>query len=164
MNTGPTFAIPSGPPNIAYTQLIDYDGGASPVYIGLAVSRRTQSQLLVVTSMSKAAVAVVTITAHGLYTGNTVVISNASNDWAAVNGIQIVTSTGANTFTIPINSTGFSGSFDGIIQTYSPQTSKPIWAIQKLFYSGANVIRMAWAQGQAGEAFVWDSRAAYAYC
>lgn len=164
MNTGPTFATPSGPPNIAYTQLIDYDGGASPVYIGLAVSRRTQPKLLVVTSVSKANPGVVTVTAHGLTTGNTVFVSGASGDWAALNGIQIVTSTGANTFTIPINTTAFAGSFDGIIQTYSPQTSQPIWAIQKLFYSGTSVIRTAWAQGQAGEAFIWDNRTTYAYC
>jgi hypothetical protein len=58
-------------------------------------------------SVSQAASAVVTITAHGFSTGD-VVILEGTTGMLQVSGIPFsITVTGANTFTIPVNSAGF---------------------------------------------------------
>jgi hypothetical protein len=45
--------------------------------------------------------------AHGLTSGQRVLISGATGSWVPVNGTFTITKTGASTFTIPVDSTGF---------------------------------------------------------
>jgi len=68
---------------------------------------------LTVTSISKASPAIVTVTGHGLSTGDAVTISGATGDWAALNGTQKITRTGVDTFTIAVDTSAFAGNFDG---------------------------------------------------
>ena len=42
-------------------------------------------------------------------------------------------------------------------------TSAPRWRIQKLIYSGSNVVSVRFADGTAGFGKVWDNRASYTY-
>lgn len=163
MFTGPTISVTFGPPNSAYTQLLDYQSGVSPIYQGLAKSRRMTPKLLVVTSVTAAAAAVVTIASHGLTSGNSVIISGATGDWAGLNGTQVITVINSNSFSVPVNSSAYASSFNGIMQTYAPQTSQPIWAIQKFVYSGTSLVSILNCQGQSGEAFIWDNRTSLQY-
>lgn len=70
--------------------------------------RHTGPILIVISGASKASPVVITATAHGLSTGDTVLINSVAG-MVELNGLQHdVTVTGANTFTIPVDSTGFS--------------------------------------------------------
>ncbi len=151
-------------PDVAETTMYDYAGGATVTYIGKAKSSR-QPVPLTVTSYSKANPGVVTVTAHGLNDDNTVTIFGATTaGWTALNGTtQKVLRTGANTFTIAVDTSGYAGTFDGKMTTTSPQTSKAMWAIQKYYYSGTNVIRTANASGTTAENQVWDDIATLAF-
>lgn len=59
------------------------------------------------TGVSQANPAVVTITAHGLVTGDSVLIYGVTGMQQISGQVYVVTVTGANTFTIPVNSSGF---------------------------------------------------------
>jgi len=67
--------------------------------------------------ISNAAAAVFTQNGHGLSTGNVIAVRGGLVGWAGINGNHSITVTSANTFTVPINSTGF-GTLTGSI-TYS---------------------------------------------
>lgn len=66
-----------------------------------------------ITSSSVASPSVITATAHGLTTGETIRISGHTGSTPTINGVHPITNTGANTFTIPVNVTvgGTGGSF-----------------------------------------------------
>jgi hypothetical protein len=147
-----------------WTPLTDYGGGTTAIYAGMAYSRQPESTLPV-TSVSTAAAAVVTSAAHGLATDNGVTISGATGDWAALNGTRAITVTGTNTFTIAVNSTGFTGTFNGRIATTAPQTSKAQWQIDKYYYdvTGNLQIRTGHANGTTQANNIWDNRASLIY-
>jgi len=155
----PSPVLPSiGPPDTAWTGINDYGGGSTILYSGLAKSIQ-QPFTLTVTSVSKASSAVVTVTAHGLDTDNIVTVTGGTGEWTGVNGAQIITKVDANSFTIPVATTGYSGSFAGSISTLAPRTSAACWSIQKYYYSGSNLVRSAWANGNAAANAIWDNRA-----
>lgn len=61
-----------------------------------------------ITTVSKAAAAVCSATAHGLLTGDGVLISGATGTgWSAINALFPVTRLNDDTFSIPVNSSGF---------------------------------------------------------
>ena len=168
---GLNVTVSGGPPPEAWTTISDYAGGSNLVYQGSARSFQP-TVTLTVTSVSKANPAVVTVTTHGLPTGATVVISGGTGDWAGLNGTQTITNTGANTFTVPVNSSAFASTFAGTITTNSPQTSAAIWAIQKNFYTANQLTNTMWAVspfpsatapnpagGSVGPVNIWDNRA-----
>lgn len=166
---GLNVTVSGGPPPEAWTQIFDYNGN-NLVYTGWARSAQSPTQTLTVTSVSKANPAVVTITAHGLPTGSTVTVAGGTGDWAGLNGTYTATNTGANTFTVPKDTSGYAGTFAGTITTSSPQTSRAIWAIQKNFYNGSNQLtNTMWAVGvdgtggAVGPVNIWDNRATLQY-
>lgn len=59
------------------------------------------------TAISNAAAAVFTKTTHGLVNGNTIAVRGGNGNWAGINGNHVVTVLTPNTFSIPVNSTGF---------------------------------------------------------
>jgi hypothetical protein len=65
------------------------------------------------TAISKAAAAVVTITNHGLLTGNIVEINDAlGGDFVNLNSTKhVITVLTVDTFTIPVNTSGYSGTY-----------------------------------------------------
>jgi hypothetical protein len=78
--------------------------GTTVVADGGVSSGRTAVSVTAATNANPAAL---TSTAHGLSTGDRVTLAGATGSWAPVNGTWTVTVTGANTFTIPVDSTGF---------------------------------------------------------
>lgn len=61
-----------------------------------------------ITAATSASPIVLTSASHGLVTGDTVVFSTFTGDWAALNGIRYtVTRLGTNTFSIPVDGSGF---------------------------------------------------------
>ncbi len=165
MPSGPNIVTPdvSAPPREGYTALSDNAGGSAVVYQGRARSVRNDYATLTGATISKANPAVVTFTNHGLDTDNLVVISGATSGWVTINASFIITKIDANTFSIAINSSGFSGTFDGVVKTNAPQTSAPIWSINKIYYSSNSTVRVAWAVGSPTENQIWDNRAILSY-
>ena len=137
--------------------------GENLIYVGKAMGRRDRAISLTVTAVSTAASASVSVTAHGLGSGNAVTIAGATGDWAGLNGTHVITVTGANAFTVAVNSSAFTGTFDGTITTFAPQTNATVWQIQRNTYTGTQVTRQEWAEGTTALKFAWDSRASYAY-
>lgn len=99
-----------------------------------------------VSSVSNASPAVVTATAHGfdyqsLATVTPIVkITGASGGWAGLNGVWIATPTGANTFTVPVDTSGF-GTFSGqsiTVTTYAARTTSAVWRVRKYVYNASN--------------------------
>jgi len=62
---------------------------------------------LVISAASNATAAVLTCAAHLLITGNIVIITGFTAGWTGANGTYSVTYVGVNTFSIPVNSSGF---------------------------------------------------------
>jgi hypothetical protein len=158
MQTSPSV----GPPPEAWTVVLDFSGGAQPVYVGKARSVHPPAALTI-SAVSAAAAASFTSTAHGIDTDNAIQIENATGDWAAMNGTQKITRTGADTFTIAVNSSAFAGAFDGTVTTTAPRTSAAYWQILKQYYSGDANVRVANCNGSVQPLYVYDSRASYAY-
>ncbi len=162
---GPTFDTNQGPPKEAGCELtayhatnggVEYQGWAKPIQPAVAIAVR---------AVYKASAAQVdTGVNHGLNTGNAVEFAGATGDWAAMNGTQIITYEDADSFSVPVASTGFSGSFNGTMTTTSPQTTKAQWAIKRWFYDAdGNVIRRAWATGDPSPNQIWTSASALSY-
>jgi hypothetical protein len=157
-------SITQVPPGVAATMVYDVAGGSNIVYQGESLSSQSSPTTLTVSAVSKANPAAITSTAHGLLSDNLVTISGATGSWAALNGSRIITVTGANNFTVAVDSSGFSGSFDGSITTACPRTSAAVWAIMKNYYDvSSNLTRTAWAGGDTNMAHVWDNRASLDY-
>lgn len=158
-----SFTPSTGPPNESWTSLNDYDGSGNQTYAGLARSFQPTFTFASAT-ISKAAAGSVGYTAHGMTSGQSVTISGASGDWAALNGTQqIVTVTGVNAFTIPVNTSGYSGSFDGVVTTNAPRTNATCWSISQNYYSGTSLTRNAWCNSTTSPIYAWDSRTTYAF-
>lgn len=154
-----------GPPLSAWTSIAAYD--ATPgnlVYSGLARSRQNPFTYTVTTLTAANPGVVTTSAAHGLASDNTVEISGAVGDWAALNATHKITVLSSTTFSIPVNTSAYAGTFAGKLSTTAPRTNAACWAISKNVYDGSNeFIKGMWASGSPGDAFVWDDRATLAY-
>lgn len=85
--------------------------------------RHLGSVLVVISGASKASPVSITATAHGLSTGDVVLIASVLG-MVELNGLQHkITVTGANTFTIPVDSTGFTTYSSGGTATKEAATS-----------------------------------------
>jgi hypothetical protein len=149
-----------GNPPEAWTTLQDKASGSFVMYIGKAKSHQ-QPYAVTVSAVSKAAAAAFTATAHGLASDNLITISGATEDWKALNGTHIITVTGADGFTIAVDSSEYSGDFDGTVTTTAPSTAKAIWSIHKVY--DADATRTAYAGGSSDPNQVWGNRASLSY-
>lgn len=107
-----------------------------------------------ISAASNAAAVVMTSNAHGFDTTvrPKITISGGTGNWAAVNGTFVATPTGANTFTIPVDSTTF-GAVTGtlVFTTTAPRTTVAEWAVQVYGYDGsANQVSKAWLNATTG--------------
>lgn len=144
----------------AYSNQFDYGGGNNLIYTGYAKSFQPTTTFTYGT-LTTANPCQITITGHGLTTGQSVVITGGSGNWAGLNGTWIATVVDANNITVPVNSSAYTGSFAGTIQTNAPLTTQPIWAIQKNMYNGSNqLVASAWAGGSPGTVNIWNNRTA----
>lgn len=123
-----------------------YTGGGYLEYLCEALSVQPKPAVIVISGASNADPVSFTATSHGLdYPSAATVkplvrISGATGGWAGINGVWAATVTGANAFTIPVNSTGF-GSFSGqtiVVETFCPRTTDPVWRVKKFVYDGSN--------------------------
>lgn len=152
------------PPIVAWSSINDYDGSSNLIYFGYALSRQPNAVTLTGATISKAASGVVTFVAHGLQSDQSVTIAGGTGDWAGVNGAQKITKIDADTFSIPINTSGYAGTFAGTVTTTAAQTNALCWSIQKNYYDGSNrLTRSAWANGVTTALYAWDSRTTYPY-
>ena len=174
-----------GPAPTAHQKLIYYDGSNRAEYVCVARSNQPE-RVLTVASISKANPAVVTVTGHGFGDYATfgatikpvIKITGMSGNWAGINGVWVGTVTAANTFTIPVNTSAYSGTADTTarVTTTSPRTSDAVWSINRFFYdSSGNFVASAWAAnpggasatdakaGQTSMSFACGSRTSYAY-
>jgi hypothetical protein len=106
------------------------------------------STFVSISGVSKATAAVVTSAAHGFPAGSrpSVTISGATGTgWTAINAAFTATVTGVDTFTIPVNSTGF-GTLGGtvVFKTTAPRTVMPEWKIKKFVYTAGVLDWSGW--------------------
>jgi len=149
---GPEVSISQLPP-LNPGQLIYGYSGTNLIYTCYAHSgSSTPSGPNAISGVSKANPAIVTSSGHGFNVNSRpkVTISGATGTgWTAINATWTATILDANTFSIPIDSTGF-GTLAGtvIFTTTAPQTNQPVWAVKLYTYDGSNnLIFSAWLNG-----------------
>lgn len=114
---------------------------------------RPRTALVSISAIGAAAAAVVTSTGHGLTIGTNprVTISGVTGagGWIASNATWTATVIDANTYSIPLNSSAYTGSAGGtmVFTTTAPRQTVAEWAVQIIGYSGANVVYKAWLGG-----------------
>lgn len=157
------------PPPVAWAQRIAYDASNQPEYIGWALSSQMSPTVVTAgvgfTSITDASnTATVAWTAHGLKTGNRVVVSGATVD-TDLNGTYIITVTGADAFTFTTASVSDAAYTEATltITTYAPREGDSVWAIQKNVYSTSYVTSIHYAEGTTAPIHSWTGRAALAY-
>lgn len=160
----------SAPPTEGWSTISSYDGANNFEYSGFARSKQSVLYTFPSATISAAATAVITATAHGMQAASAVTIAGGVGAWAAINGTRIITVIDADTFSVAVNSSGFAGTFAGTVSTFAPRTNAACWSIQRTFYVNANYLyRSTWAcdptstGGTPAPIFAWDSRATYAY-
>jgi hypothetical protein len=156
-----------GPPQYSWTNLFFYIPASTNLeYICMARSAQNSFSWSIgsgLTSIVDAAntATVTTSTAHGLSAGNLVTISGATAD-TDLNGSYYVQAVGsATTFDITtanVTDTTYN-SAPLAVATTAPRSSAAIWSIQKLVYSGSNLIAKQWAGGNSGFKAICDNRA-----
>jgi hypothetical protein len=157
------------PPKEAWCQLIAYSG-SNPEYVGWARSTQPVPTVALVGALgfvsitNSSTTATVAWTAHGLATGNRVVVSGASVD-TDLNGSYVIIVTGADAFTFTTASVGNAAYTEATlaITTTAPRTGDPVWAIQKNVYSTNLPVQVFFAEGRSDPNLTWGSRTTYAY-
>lgn len=150
----------------AYSYHFGYSG-TSLLYVCKAlsfVSTGTRTATFVsISAVSKAAAAVVTSTGHGFQVPGTagggsrpkVAISGATGTgWPAINSTWTATVIDANTFSIPIDSSGF-GTLAGtvVFNTTAPRLTVAEWSVKKLIYDATPLlIDTYWLNGTSATA------------
>lgn len=159
-----TVSTSQGPPAEAWTSIMENDASGNQLYVGQARSFQEKPAPLTVSSVSKANPAVVAVTGHGLQSDNTVDVAGGTGDWAGINGNQKITVIDANSFSIPVNTSAYAGTFAGAVTTNSPQTNAGVWSIQKFYYdSNGFQNRVSLAGGSPAPRNSWASRATLKY-
>jgi hypothetical protein len=154
---GPNSNPTQGPPMVGYELVLNFTGTnvTSICYArAFASTGLRASTYVAISAVSKANPAVVTSTGHGfaLSARPQVTISGATGTgWTAINGTFVATVIDANTFSIPVDSTGF-GTLAGtvVFKTTAPRATMPEWAVKKYAYDGSNNnIFQGWLTGSS---------------
>lgn len=155
----------------AVTEVRFYNSG-NLEYVGFARSkqpptewRRDGADDLGFTSIVVASnVATLNKTAHGLLVANRLRVEGATVDTDLNGSYAVATVPGANSLTFATT-----GVADGTyteatlkVTTAAPRTSKPVWAIKRIFDPAAPS-RIAWAGGTGSQNQILDNRATLAY-
>lgn len=146
-----------GPPSGASIQTVYVYSGSNVIGIcwskSLPDNSRPRTATVAISAVSKANPAVVTSTGHGLalLTLPQVTISGATGTgWTALNATWTATVIDADTFSIPIDSSGF-GTLAGtvVFRTSAPRQTIAEWAVQSLSYGGpsSSISTKTWLQG-----------------
>jgi len=148
---GPTVNQSEGPPATAHQKLFFYTAGGNLDYICYATSLQPTASTSSIVAATNANPVSLTSVAHGFSTSArpSITISGGTGKWSAVNGTFIATVTGANTFTIPVDSTAF-GAMTGslVFKTRAPRMGQSVWAVQKYVYNvGGDLVGVFWVGG-----------------
>jgi hypothetical protein len=152
----PPVSLSPGPPAVPFELVYNYTStNVTSICYAASMSTTGNRELTFhsISAATNASAAVFTTTATlNQNTRPTVIISGATGNWAPVNGTFVATPTGAHTFSIPVNSTGFS-TLTGTLayQSTAPMLDDPFWAVELLTYNGSNnVVGIAWLNGSTG--------------
>lgn len=132
-------------------------------YIGKADGRSKLPQTLPLATPTAGSPTVLDFaSAHGLVSGNEVILSGLTGDWAPLNGSHPATVTDSDSLTVAVDSSAF-GAVTGtpVAQTHAPRTNRPVWAIERI--TSAASVPVAIQHASAGMSAVWDNRATLAY-
>lgn len=142
-----------GPPPVAYTDLYDYSG-ANLIYVCKARSvQPNYTATIAATTLTdivdSGTTGTVTWPNHGLAVGNRVTVAGATVDTDLNGTYYVQTVADANTFTITTASVTDATYTDATltISTTAPRNVAAIWSIEKLTYSGSNLVSRQWANG-----------------
>lgn len=106
-----------------------------------------------ISAASNASAVVFTTTASiNLNSRPQVTIAGATGNWTPVNGTFTATILSSTTFSIPVNSSGFS-TLTGTLyfQSTAPVLNQPVWAVQEYFYdTSGDLISSMWLGGSTG--------------
>lgn len=151
---GQNCQVGSSTPGVACTSLFTYDGSDNLLYMCKARAIQPRAAVMSVSAASNASPVSLTSAGHGFSTQflPLVTISGGTGNWAAINGTWTATITGANTLTIPVDSTAF-GALAGtiVLTTYAPLTTQSVWSVMKFVYSGTNMTGSFTIAGSTGE-------------
>lgn len=161
-----------GSPYVSYQSLF-YTSGSNLTFVCTSPSNRIST--ITVSAASNASPVSFTATAHNIgdYTnlGATVTplvkITGGTGNWTVVNGTWTATTTSANAFTIPVDSSAL-GALTGTlaVTTQSPRLNVTQWAVRHLTYDGSsNLTSIGWAQlaGGAGATALKGSATSYSF-
>lgn len=131
-----------GPPPVATQKLLFYSGAnLERICTAFSIQPASEETSISISAASNANPVSFTSTAHGMSTDTRpqVIVSGGTGSWAAVNGTFTATPTGANTWTIPVDSTAF-GAVTGtlVFTTRAPRTGRNVWAVQFFVYDVSN--------------------------
>ncbi len=104
--------------------------------------------------------------AHGLSSGNRIILGLATT--ASLSGSYVSTVTSTTALTIPTSGVA-DGSYTAItdanlvITTTAPRTNASVWSIYQLYYTTVYVDRKAWADGTSAYSKACGSKTTYAY-
>lgn len=109
-----------------------------------------RSYTLSPSAISNANPAVITVTGHGFDADSspTITLAGGTGSWTAVNGTFTATYVGANTFSIPVNSTAF-GAVAGTITiaATASRTNEKVWLIKRTISVSDALKSVMWAFG-----------------
>ncbi len=147
-----------------------YDASNQPIYTCYARPFTPLAHSLPAPSAGSAAnPCVITSTAHKLPVGSRATVTIAGitgTGWTGLNGTRVATYVDANSFSIPVDASGFSGSGTYTAATATtnyPTTDQAIWKILGRVYSSGNEVLSGWADGSQAYMKVADSRTLYGY-
>jgi hypothetical protein len=149
-NTNPT----EGPPMIGYEQVFNYTGANLTSVCTARATLDTRNRTAVsISAVSKANPAIVTSTGHGFAVSARpqVTISGATGTgWTAINATFTATVIDADTFSIPVDSSGF-GTLAGTVRftTTAPRSTVAEWSVQLFAYSSSTLIWKGYLNGNA---------------
>ena len=142
-----------GPPSGSAIQTVFIYSGSTVIAQCWSPSRPTKllprTATVAISTISKASAAIVTSTGHGLslLTRPSVILSGATGTgWTGVNATWTATVLSADTFSIPIDSSGF-GTLGGTIvfTTTAPRQTVAEWSVQ--LFLGSPISSKAWLGG-----------------
>lgn len=153
--------LSQGPPHIPYQAVYGYTVNGSVYNLTsvcfapseLTAGFRAETNIAI-SAATNANPVVFTSTGHGFNTNSrpSITISGATGNWTPVNGTFTATIIDANTFSIPVNSTGFS-TLTGTLTftTTAPRLNQPEWAVELYAYdANNNLISRTWLKGSSG--------------
>lgn len=131
-------------------QVIPKLDSATVNYLCGAPSQRPTAKLLTVSAITLANPGVATITGHGFsqYATPLVYITGGTGDWAAVNGLRILTYVNANTMSIGVDTSAFAafGAQVLVVSTMAVAETDEFWGIKKVILDASgNTVWSGWA-------------------